>query len=60
MVYINVSEEDVYIVKSFVGFFGCVIRNKFIEEVKINCLEIKKCYNCLIFCNLKEIFYCIF
>ncbi|HFL3606461.1 TPA: NAD(P)H-dependent flavin oxidoreductase [Clostridioides difficile] len=59
MAYINASEEDVHIVKSPVGLPGRAIRNKFIEEVKINRPEIKKCYNCLIPCNPKETPYCI-
>lgn len=57
--YVNAKKEDIEIVTSPVGMPGRAIRNKFIEEVENKKCEIKKCFNCIKTCNVKETPYCI-
>lgn len=57
--YINSKKEDIQIVKSPVGMPGRAIKNAFIERTETETSDIKKCYQCLEKCTMKDIPYCI-
>ncbi|MBI6872869.1 NAD(P)H-dependent flavin oxidoreductase [Clostridium aciditolerans] len=57
--YVNSSKEDIKIIQSPVGLPGRAIKNEFINQVEIERISPKKCYNCLKKCNPKDTPYCI-
>lgn len=57
--YIQAKKEDIRITKSPVGLPGRAIDNTFLNAVKKQRPEIKKCYKCLAKCDIKSIPYCI-
>lgn len=59
MAYINSKKEDITIIKSPVGLPGRAIKNNFINVVKEDRIPVKRCYNCLKTCEVKNTPYCI-
>ena len=58
--FINAKKEDIEIVKSPVGMPGRAIMTKLTEKLKNDeRIPVKKCYNCLIPCDIKTTPYCI-
>ena len=58
--FIDAKKEDIEIVKSPVGMPGRAIMTKFTERLKIEKkIPIKRCYNCLVPCDIKTTPYCI-
>ena len=58
--FIDAKEADIEIVKSPVGMPGRAIMTKLTERLKNDeRIPVKKCYNCLIPCDLKTTPYCI-
>lgn len=57
--YINSKEEDIQLVKSPVGLPGRAISNKFTKTIEMNNIPIKRCYDCLVPCEVKTSPYCI-
>jgi nitronate monooxygenase len=58
--YINCKKEDIVFIDSPVGLPGRVIRNNFVDEVKMGKTKPFKCiWRCLIPCNVKDAPYCI-
>lgn len=58
--FINASKEDIEIVRSPVGMPGRAIMTKLTETLKTGTkIPVKKCYNCLIPCDIKTTPYCI-
>lgn len=56
---VNSTKKDLIIIKSPVGLLGRAIKNKFLEEVKLNRRPSKRCIKCLKTCSPKETPYCI-
>lgn len=59
MAYVNACESDIEIIKSPVGMPGRALRNAFIERVKLAKEPIRRCYQCIKTCNVKDAPYCI-
>lgn len=57
--YINATKDDIRIVKSPVGMPGRAIYNKFMEKSEEGNFKLKKCYQCIATCKVKDIPYCI-
>lgn len=57
--YVNSSKDDIKIIQSPVGLPGRAIKNDFIDQVEIERISPKRCFNCLKKCNPKETPYCI-
>lgn len=58
--FINAKKEDIEIVKSPVGMPGRAIRTKLTERLKNEeRIPVKRCYNCLVPCDVKTTPYCI-
>ena len=58
--FINAKKEDIEIVKSPVGMPGRAIMTKLTEKLRNDeKITVKRCYNCLIPCNVKTTPYCI-
>lgn len=57
--FLNAHEEDIEIVASPVGMPGRAIANKLTETIKTERIPVKKCYQCLIPCDVKTTPYCI-
>jgi Dioxygenases related to 2-nitropropane dioxygenase len=57
--YINSNKDDIKIIQSPVGLPGRAIKNRFINQVEVERISPKKCFNCLKKCNPKETPYCI-
>lgn len=57
--YVNASEDDVQIIKSPVGMPGRALKNALIERVAHTKEPIKRCYNCIKTCHVKDAPYCI-
>jgi nitronate monooxygenase len=58
--YIACTKEDITIIDSPVGLPGRVIKNGFVEQIKLGKTKPFKCvWNCLSSCNYKEAPYCI-
>lgn len=57
--YINAKKDDIKIIKSPVGMPGRAIYNKFIESTEKEKCKIKRCYNCIKTCDVKNTPYCI-
>lgn len=57
--FIAASKEDVEIVVSPVGMPGRAIKTKLTEQLKQGRIPVKRCYNCLVPCNVKDAPYCI-
>lgn len=58
--YIDVTEEEIRLIKSPVGLPGRVIQNEFVDEVYEGKRKPKKCmYDCVITCDPKTTPYCI-
>ncbi|MFV0465712.1 MAG: NAD(P)H-dependent flavin oxidoreductase [Lachnospiraceae bacterium] len=57
--YINAKDEDVAIIKSPVGMPGRALNNKFLKAVQESRIPVRKCYQCLAKCDIREIPYCI-
>ena len=59
-VFINASKEDIELVKSPVGMPGRAIMTNLTKKLKNGeRIPVKKCYNCLIPCEIKTTSYCI-
>lgn len=56
---VNSTKEDLIIIESPVGLPGRAIKNKFLEDIKINRRPSKRCINCLKTCSPRETPYCI-
>ena len=58
--FINAKKEDIEIVKSPVGMPGRAIMTKLTERLKNDeRIPVKRCYNCLVPCDVKTTPYCI-
>lgn len=58
--FINAKKEDIEIVKSPVGMPGRAIMTKLTERLKNEeLIPVKRCYNCLVPCDVKTTPYCI-
>ena len=57
--YKNAKKDDIKIIKSPVGMPGRALNNKFINNINTGIYKPKKCYNCIISCNLATTPYCI-
>lgn len=58
--YINCKKEDIVFIDSPVGLPGRVIRNNFVDQVKLGNTKPFRCvWRCLIPCNVKKAPYCI-
>lgn len=57
--FLKANKEDIQLVSSPVGMPGRAIHNKFTETVKNQRIPVKKCYQCLIPCDIKTTPYCI-
>lgn len=58
--FINANKEDIEIVKSPVGMPGRAIMTKLTQKLKNDeKIPVKRCYNCLIPCDVKSTPYCI-
>lgn len=57
--YVNAKNEDIKIINSPVGMPGRAINNKFIKKIEQDKDKIKRCYNCIKTCNVKNSPYCI-
>lgn len=57
--FLKAKKEDIELVTSPVGMPGRAIRNKLTETIKTQRIPVKKCYQCLIPCDVKTTPYCI-
>ena len=57
--FLKAKKEDIELVTSPVGIPGRAIRNKLTETIKTQRIPVKKCYQCLIPCDVKTTPYCI-
>ena len=57
--FINAKKEDIELVTSPVGMPGRAIKNKLTETIKTQKIPVKKCYQCLVPCDVKTTPYCI-
>lgn len=57
--FLKAKKDDIQLVSSPVGMPGRAICNKFTETVKKQRIPVKKCYQCLIPCDVKTTPYCI-
>jgi nitronate monooxygenase len=58
--YIDCNQDDITIIDSPVGLPGRVIKNGFVEQIRLGKTKPFKCvWNCLSSCNYKEAPYCI-
>ncbi len=57
--YLSANEEDIKIIKSPVGMPGRALSNKFVESMEEDNIKIKRCYDCLKYCNPATAPYCI-
>lgn len=57
--FLKAKKEDIELVTSPVGMPGRAIRNKLTETIKTQRISVKKCYQCLIPCDVKTTPYCI-
>lgn len=58
--YINATEDDIVIIDSPVGLPGRVIKNNFVDQVKLGNTKPFKCYwKCLKSCDYRNVPYCI-
>lgn len=58
-VFLKAKKEDIELVTSPVGMPGRAISNKLTETIKTQRIPVKKCYQCLIPCDVKTTPYCI-
>lgn len=56
---LNSKEEDLILIESPVGLPGRAIKNKFLEDIKLNRRPSSRCINCLKTCSPGETQYCI-
>lgn len=57
--FLNAKQEDIQLVASPVGMPGRAISNQLTEKIKTERIPVKKCYRCLIPCDVKTTPYCI-
>ena len=57
--FLKAKKEDIELVTSPVGMPGRAISNKLTETIKTQRIPVKKCYQCLIPCDVKTTPYCI-
>ncbi|MGN1182268.1 MAG: NAD(P)H-dependent flavin oxidoreductase [Faecalibacillus sp.] len=57
--FLNAKQEDIQLVASPVGMPGRAISNQLTEKIKTERIPVKKCYQCLIPCDVKTTPYCI-
>lgn len=57
--FLKTKKEDIELVTSPVGMPGRAISNKLTETIKTQRIPVKKCYQCLIPCDVKTTPYCI-
>lgn len=58
-VFLKAHKKDIQLVSSPVGMPGRAIHNKFTETAEKQRIPVKKCYQCLIPCDVKATPYCI-
>lgn len=57
--FLKATKEDIGLVSSPVGMPGRALQNKFVQKTKGEKIPVKKCYQCLTPCNVKNTPYCI-
>jgi len=57
--FLKAKQEDIQLVSSPVGMPGRAINNKLTQMIKTKRIPVKKCYRCLIPCDIKTTPYCI-
>lgn len=57
--FLKATKDDIGLVSSPVGMPGRALQNKFVRKTKEKRIPIKKCYQCLIPCDVKNTPYCI-
>lgn len=57
--FLKAKKEDVGLVSSPVGMPGRALQNSFVQKTKKEKIPVKKCYQCLTPCNVKNTPYCI-
>lgn len=57
--FLKAHKEDIELVTSPVGMPGRAIKNKLTETIKTEKIPVKKCYQCLVPCDVKTTPYCI-